>query len=426
MHMTKQERALQKDLDHHDVFKKEILTLRNDLYYQYFENKKGRWFFDISYKPQQQPSGDSYSIRKVGEDKIFLFLVDAMGKGITASITSILSSSFLNYYVDQYDEKEEFDLASCVTTYHDYIKRLIFPDEVISVSFMLFDFKENQLQSAVFGMPPILLQTGDDVIESIKANNFPLTSFLPDIKINTTNLKNFKKILIYTDGLNESIIDDSHMYKKYMNDDFKNAINYKDFLQRAQKRVGTFDDDMTFLYIEKELCCHCCLQKIAIKSHMDSLDGAIETVEAFLAENDIDAKSSAYMLNAFIEVLINAYEHGNLGINGDEKALHMENGTYDALVKAKELENREKKIQVNLHVKEENGQKTLKIEVKDVGDGFSTDIMKDRLLKKEKFNGRGLLMISKMVDAFYYNTKGNHVVLKIFNKEEGNKDGKYS
>ncbi len=417
MHMTKEERAVQNDLDHHDVFKKEILTLRNDLYYQYFENKNGRWFFDISYKPLQQPSGDSYSIRKVGEDKIFLFLIDAMGKGITASITSIISSSFLNYYIDRYDETKEFDLKSCVSEYHDYIKRLIFPDEVVSVSFMLFDFKENQLQSAIFGMPPVLLQTRDDSIEHIKANNFPLSSFLSEIKINTTNLKNFKKILIYSDGLNETIIEDSHMYKEYMDEDFKNAINYKDFLACAQKRVGAFDDDMTFLYIEKELCCRCCLQKVSIKSHMEALDGAIETVEAFLRENDIDTKCSAYMLNAFTEVLINAYEHGNLGINGDEKALHMENGTYDALVKEKELEHGEKKIQINLHMKDENGQKTLKVEVKDAGDGFSTDIMKNRLLKKDTFNGRGLLMISKLVDAFYYNTKGNQVVLKIFKKE---------
>lgn len=115
-----------KELEHHTVFKKEILTLRNDLYYQFFENKKGRWFFDISYKPLHQPSGDSYSIRKVGEDKIFVFVVDAMGKGITASITSIMSSSFLNYLVDKHDKAQDFDLKICVGEYHDYIKHLIF------------------------------------------------------------------------------------------------------------------------------------------------------------------------------------------------------------------------------------------------------------------------------------------------------------
>jgi len=41
----------------------------------------------------------------------------------------------------------------------------------------------------------------DDSIQSLKANNFPLTNTLSDIKINTTNLENFKKLLVYSDGL---------------------------------------------------------------------------------------------------------------------------------------------------------------------------------------------------------------------------------
>jgi len=50
-------------------------------------------------------------------------------------------------------KNQDFDLKSCVNEYHSYIKHLIFPDEVVSVSFMLFDFEENTLQSAIFGMP---------------------------------------------------------------------------------------------------------------------------------------------------------------------------------------------------------------------------------------------------------------------------------
>ena len=70
----------------------------------------------------------------------------------------------------------------------------------------------------------------DDTIKSIKENNFSLTNALTDIKVNTTSPKDFKKILIYSDGLNETIIDDTHMYKKYMGDHIKEATNYKDLL----------------------------------------------------------------------------------------------------------------------------------------------------------------------------------------------------
>ena len=79
-------------------------------------------------------------------------------------------------------------------------------------------------------LPPVLLQTMDETIKSIKANNFPLTNALTDIKVNITSLEDFKKILIYSDGLNETIINDTHMYKKYMGDHFKEATNYKDLL----------------------------------------------------------------------------------------------------------------------------------------------------------------------------------------------------
>ena len=403
-----------KDTDFHTVFKKEILTLRNDLYYQFFEHKRGRWFFDISYKPLHQPSGDSYSIRKVGEDKIFAFVVDAMGKGITASITSIISSSFLNYLIDKHDKAQDFDLKSYIGEYHDYIKHLIFPDEVVSVSFLLFDFKENALQSSVFGMPPLLLQNDDNEIIHLKTKNFPLTNFTPDIKIDTTKLDKVKKILIYSDGLNETIINDSHMYKEYMDDDFKNATNYKDFLSRAEKKVGTFDDDMTFLYLEKETCINCRQQKISIKSTMKEIDDTIEKVDAFLQEHALEPRSRAYLMNAFIEVIINAYEHGNLKINGKEKAMHLQEDTFDTLIKERETQYGERKIRISLHVDGIGEEKTFKIEVKDEGDGFSTDIMKNHLIKKEDFNGRGLLMIGKMVDAFYYNTIGNKAILKIF------------
>ncbi len=290
---------------------------------------------------------------------------------------------------------------------------------------MLFDFKENELHSAVFGMPPVLLQNNDDEIIHLKTKNFPLTNFTPDIKIDTTSLDEVKKILIYSDGLNETIINDSHMYKEYMDEDFKNATNYKDFLSLAETRVGTFDDDMTFLYLEKETCINCRQQKIAIKSNMQEMDDTIEKVEAFLLKHELAPRSRAYMMNAFIEVLINAYEHGNLKIDGKEKAIHMQEGTFDTLVQERESQYGERKIRISLHVDGVAEQKTFKIEVKDEGDGFSTDIMKNRLIKKESFNGRGLLMIGKMVDAFYYNTIGNKAILKIF-QTGGNKSAKNS
>ncbi len=415
-----------KDLEHKDIFKKGVYTLKNDLYYQFFENKDSRWFFDICYKPIDLPSGDGYSIRQVGDERFLVFVVDAMGKGLTASITSIMTCSFINYLIDKCSNcSKQFDLEAAIKEYHRYIKQLMFPDEVVSISFLLIDFKYNYLQSAIFGMPPILIQHNDGSIHHLIANNIPLTNYTTDINLNTIDLKDVNKLLIYSDGLNETIIDNSHMYKDYLVDDFKNSINYRDFLQTILKKVGSFDDDMTYLYIKKADLNNYEMKNITIKSYMSELDIAIKESNDFFVSHGINSENEAYLINAFSEVLINAYEHGNLRISHNEKSSHLELGTFDELICHRESLYGEQKININLYVKyeevlQEQSQKIFKIEVEDKGNGFNTDIMKNRMIKNETFSGRGLLMISKMVDAFYYNSKGNKVLLKKFQKKGDN------
>ena len=92
---------------HGYLFRKEIFALQNDLYYKFFENYSGKWYFDIAYEPYQTLSGDTYAIRQIGEEKFFIFLIDAMEKGLNASITSIMSATFINYLVEVEKEKKK-------------------------------------------------------------------------------------------------------------------------------------------------------------------------------------------------------------------------------------------------------------------------------------------------------------------------------
>ncbi len=410
------DQLIKQDDHHSELFQKEIFALKNDLYYQFFENANSRWFFDISYKPHQTLSGDTYSLRQIGEDKFFIFLVDAMGKGLNASITSIMSATFLNYVVDTQKEKDCFNLENIIKQYLKYIQTSIFDDEIVSASFIIFDFKTNKMQSAIFGIPPILLQNMDNSLKKIKANNLPISKYSCKINITTHDLTDVKKLLIYTDGLNETIIDNSHMYKDYMDQDFLNASNYKDFLEMATKRVETFDDDMTFLYIEKESYNKCKIENFSIESRQNELEPAMHRVEEFLLNNGLTPKNEAYMSNAFMEMLLNAYEHGNLEIDHNEKSRSLETGTFDDLLQERELRFEHRKIHVNIHIKKEHHITTFKIGVLDEGKGFDTSIIKNKFSKNKLYNGRGLIMVSKMVDAFYYNHKGNQVILKKFQK----------
>ncbi|OQX74384.1 MAG: hypothetical protein B6D59_02690 [Campylobacteraceae bacterium 4484_4] len=398
------------------VFHKETYVLRNDLYFRFYEHRGNRWFVDISYKPKQTPSGDTYSIRKIGENKILILLIDAMGKGLTASITSILSSAFINDYVDR--AGESFDLLECIQTYHKYISKLIFEEEVVSCSFVLFDFDRQEALSALFGMPPILLCDEEEKVTKLRSNNAPLTRFTDHIDLQKTPIEHIYKILLYTDGLNETIIDDRYMYRYYLDQDFLKAPNYKHFFQEVLRRTNHFDDDMTFIFLERERCNHCQIKLISIPTRHAELDNAMKEVELFLTKHGMDTKNRAYMMQAFSELLFNAYEHGNLGIDHQTKRRLLEEAKFDAFIEEKERKYGEKKIKILLHVKDEPHLKTFKIDMQDEGAGFDTALMRNRIVKKEQFNGRGLLMVSRLADAYYYNTKGNRVILKKFKYKE--------
>jgi anti-sigma regulatory factor (Ser/Thr protein kinase) len=404
--------------DFSNLFRKEVYTLKNDFYYQFYENDKNRWFFDISYKPHQTLSGDSYSIRDIGEDKVFIFLIDAMGKGLDASITSIISSTFLNYLVDMQKEKNNFNLEYTIRKYLQFIQTSIFEEEIVSASFVLFDFKNNTLQSAIFGIPPILIQKKNGHLEKIKSNNLPISLYSKKVNIKEQTLLNITKLLIYSDGLNETIINDSQMYKDYMEKDFCEAYNYKDFLNKALKRVHTFDDDMTLLYIEKDQLKDSSSKSMTIKSRQEELEIAREKVEDFLISHHLSPKNEAYMNTAFMEMLLNAYEHGNLKISYDEKKTSMQEGTFDDLLREREIIFGDQTITINLHFTRTQTTDIYTIEVLDEGDGFDTKIMKNKFSKKGLYNGRGLVMTSKMVDAFYYNNIGNKVILKKFQTKD--------
>ena len=92
------------------AFDKEIFVIQNDLYYQQLDvirnGRKELLRVDISYKPYSTLSGDTYSLRRTKNGKIVGFIADAMGKGISASMSAMALTRFLNFFFDEYEEEE--------------------------------------------------------------------------------------------------------------------------------------------------------------------------------------------------------------------------------------------------------------------------------------------------------------------------------
>ncbi|MCB1168805.1 MAG: PAS domain S-box protein [Leptospiraceae bacterium] len=114
------------------------------------------------------------------------------------------------------------------------------------------------------------------------------------------------------------------------------------------------------------------------------------------------------------EMLMNAIEHGNLGITFEEKSLALEEDRLFDLIRErqKEASIRQKRIRVGYTF----NQKELSVHIEDEGQGFDTEKMLNRNIKdvveSRRMHGRGIRITKEMFDEIRYTGKGNRVILR--------------
>ena len=72
------------------TFAKELNILRNDFYYQMIDSSHVT-LVDFLYQPLDLISGDAYTARRIDNHRTFYLIVDGMGKGLSASLTAMIS-----------------------------------------------------------------------------------------------------------------------------------------------------------------------------------------------------------------------------------------------------------------------------------------------------------------------------------------------
>jgi hypothetical protein len=114
--------------------------------------------------------------------------------------------------------------------------------------------------------------------------------------------------------------------------------------------------------------------------------------------------------SGFTEMIMNSYEHGNLGISSNQKQKLMESGEYTDYLKSNEVNNQDKNIMIQYYLVNE----MLVLNIQDSGIGFDTKILKDLIVRDtESFHGRGVAMSSNDFDFIMYNQIGNSVLFGI-------------
>jgi PAS domain S-box-containing protein len=116
------------------------------------------------------------------------------------------------------------------------------------------------------------------------------------------------------------------------------------------------------------------------------------------------------------EMIVNAIEHGNLGITYEEKTQSQKNQTYLELLRERQRneENRNKKVHITYRLDETGAVYT----VRDEGNGFNYDsyfgldvrTLNERMIQ----HGRGILITRSVFDEVQYNEKGNEVNLAVY------------
>jgi len=383
------------------AFQKELNILRNDYYYKMIDSQ-GITLVDFLYQPLDTLSGDAYTVRIVDEHRTFYLLVDGMGKGLSASLTAMSVTIFINHIIDKMIEHESFSLDIIIKESMDYMKPLLLDEEVLSIDYILFDSYFAQLEYAKFSMPPFLLEDDKKNIIKIKSNNPPMNKWNDSYQIDRCSVQNINKFLFYSDGMVENSTEDGFVYNKYIEDDFLNAYTREDIKQSFLSKIATQEDDRTFIFINKlQLDEHTLIHNISFETTLDAVRKANEWYQHLYGEETASI--------AFNELFMNAYEHGNLGLDTQTKHKLLEDDIYfESLLEYEKT--CKKRITVEIYKIQHLQNSYIITKIIDEGEGFDTKMLSDIFRHSQKFNGRGVYLSRKNSMGIYYNNKGNSVL----------------
>ena len=171
----------------------------------------------------------------------------------------------------------------------------------------------------------------------------------------------------------------------------------------------TDDNDFDFVFVNSET------SKTRILSREDTIEAKLEAIkqyegqleellEKYVPEDDVAATNTLLIFN---ELVVNAYEHGSLGIDKTLKQTLIAEGEYDDYI-AKLQAQTDAKLKLSIEFFQGG---FLKMSVTDQGSGFDYE---RQLSSKEAFvtgvyRGRGMLMARQNCAALFYSNGGRTV-----------------
>ena len=219
--------------------------------------------FYVRCEPAKQVGGDYLTLHKVDDDKVYLILSDAMGKGMSASFFSLLSHMAFHSIIfgNDADDLEPADI-------------LMMANKVMTSDFDLFgmfmtafvgkvDLESGILSYASAGHCPPILQRKDDSPELLDVMNY-MMGVESDTKYEnlTVDFPPGAKLLVYSDGLTDITNANGEMLgvepllnicdREFRRSNVKDACEA--IVTGIQSAAGDFlQDDISMIGVERSL-----------------------------------------------------------------------------------------------------------------------------------------------------------------------------
>jgi len=387
-----------KDTQETLAVQKQLKIIEDTTSHHFFDS----WVIDSYFKPKDILSGDSYSTLRINDHTFFISVVDGMGKGVSASLSSVLTVSFMNYSIKRSLQFNDFNFKRLVKDTFHYATSIMLDDEALSFAMLEVDTKTHKIKYFNMGLPPVYLTKNDKLIK-IKPNNRPLIQNSKEYIIDEID-EEFDSLLLSSDGLFESVYNDGYPYFIRFKQQYKKFYLLSDIIKDFYSVIDEADDDMSIVYFRNDKNKYQTIFNQKILLTQQNIEDFVNHFE-FELNNLIELKIVNKIVFALNELLINCYEHTVLKISKNKHKI---------IQKDEKIEyNGENKF-AYLNIYESD--KFVILDVEDEGDGFDVS----QILKSEWFNkyhGRGVKMLKKLSDGMYYNKKGNQIKL-YFKKEK--------
>jgi len=397
--------------------KKQKNIIKDDLAFSTYLNKipftQKFFYFQTFYKPLEIISGDIYSLRIIKNNKIFLFLMDVKEKGIPASITASSTTTFLNYLIDillkikikesLYTYKDYFKFL--IKEFLRYIKTYLLEDEALCILFLLMDLKNNKVLIANFGIPSIYI-IKDSNLKKILPQNLPILISTETFKIDSLALSDIDKIIIASDGILSCKMKNSKLYIEDFEKDLLNSSYLNEWRNLFEKKVERISDDITLIYINSCKIDGFFRKEFKIKSDLAEIDKFLSQVYRRLKKSKYFNFLAPKIVTILNEILLNAHEHGTLEISSLQKEKKIIEGSYENF-----LQQLQRQQQIIIKFVLSLSKKELYIIVEDKGKGFKKSLIENTL--ERTFSGFGLKIIKHLCKDFFFNKKGNTIVVIV-------------